>query len=68
LENKEGIYEELKDTYFVFTLPNPKMTYGTYIKNLSILTKIYKEKKLSVAFIEISSDLQKRLKKEKIKL
>jgi len=68
LDDKEGIYKELKDTYFVFTFPNPKMTYETYIKNMSLLTKIYKDNKMSPAFVEISSDLQKIMKKKKVKL
>ncbi len=68
LDDKEGVYKELKDTYFVFTFPNPKMTYETYIKNMSLLTKIYKDNKMSPAFVEISSDLQKIMKTQKIKL
>lgn len=68
LEDKESIYKEIKNTDFVFTFPNPKMTYGTYFKNIALLTKTYKDNKMSPAFIEVSSDLQKILKREKIRL
>ena len=68
LTNKQRIFQELKDTNFIFTFPSAKMTYETYIKNVSILVKIYEENKMTKAFIEISSDLQKIMKKKKVKL
>ncbi|WP_445748537.1 hypothetical protein [Polaribacter sp.] len=66
IENRDLIINFLNNKDFILIETNKKITYDTYIKNLSILYEALKNKKSLFPFIEISSDLKSILEKEKI--
>lgn len=65
LNNMKKIYEELNNIDFIITYLNPKMSYDIYLKNYALLKKVFKENNKSLPMIEISSDLEKIMKKNK---
>lgn len=65
LNNMKKIYKELSNIDFIITYLNPKMSYDIYLKNYALLKKVFKENNKFLPIIEISSDLEKIMRKRK---
>lgn len=65
LNNIRKIYKKLSNVDFIITYLNPKMSYDVYLKNYALLKNVFKENNKFLPIIEISSDLEKIMKKRK---
>ncbi|MFY0629862.1 MAG: hypothetical protein JXR05_05735 [Flavobacteriaceae bacterium] len=68
LSNEEEIFNELKDLDVYFISSNKELKYGDYLKTISTITKLYRAKKRSIPYIELSFELIRILKKKGITL
>lgn len=65
LSDMQKIFDELSNIDFIITYSNPKMSYDIYLKNYALLKKVFKKNNKFLPVIEISSDLEKIMKKRK---
>lgn len=65
LNNIKKIYNELNNSDFIITYLNPKMPYEVYLKNYGLLKNVFKENNKFLPIIEISSDLERIMRKRK---
>lgn len=68
LKDEEKIYKTIKNSDFYFVFTDKNLCYEHYIKNISLLTKIYKSHKKQLDLTDIPLNLEQKLKENKFKL
>lgn len=68
LKDEDKIYNVMKGNDFFFVFTDENLCYQDYIKNLSLITKSYKKHEKYIDLIDISLELEKKLKENNIKL
>lgn len=63
-EEINKVFDLLKETEFVFLNTSPKTSYKDYLRNLILLSNLYKENKKRFALIEITNRLKQRMNKK----
>lgn len=68
LNNESEIYGVMENSDFYFVFTDKNLCYENYIKNISLLTKIYQKHKKALDLTDISLNLEKKLKEYHFKL